>query len=1396
MMRRLISQFLAIILVTGSFAPAGFAQQQNDTKVNTTGPVSTTQGTSKVQPAAGTEGTGATYNFLPYSLPGQYPNPLTQQIENQPFDIAYASRTQPVQTSDWWTGIGLQWSNDQHTVGWVVGRSDAEGKAGRSRGFIAEPFNMSFIDYGDSPANQILGLNPNPAGLRLWSPNRFSVQNTGKSVPDDSFDASNNYGGFGNPAEPSPIVTVGLAGVHPLGTEVRTQAPWSNVKVQSYSDWGSVVSYADAPGEMTITMAAGSPFVWFERTKGAAAFQVWAGDPKPAEGGALSVWYNNGNVLGISVSTVYVPFMSLPTVGSVASYVIYADQGSWSEQKATNGAPVSLFTNATATGAAVLALPHNIDPNNVSALIAAKDDLGKYATVKITDTRLHYPPVAGSDTSVTLSNGQPLPLGFDEKNAVIRSKLQVTTAAFPINGFSGNTPLQLVFPHHRKAMIADSQKNILGGSNTPQYVWNGVIGQYFAYAGASHVRELTNPGGLPFLPGVGMNSAIQNPLMGGQAAADDVYQTMKTWFFVQEPVLPGGKDKEGNDIPANIGSFARNLGTYVNVQTNSYIQGVSGVYEMMNVAEQLSRAPALAVTDSDFGKTKQLVAAEMRDYLLQTLKEMIGQWADVYTAQFFWYNSQYNSLFGFPQGFGSIQNFNDHHFHYGYFLRTAAAIGRYDKNWLTSYLPLIDQIRRDVATYDRNDTQYPFLREFSPFYGHNWADGTGQDGQNQESVSEAMNFAYGMIELGQILGDNKLRDLGVYMFAEEELSAQQYWFNVDANLANSTGTPYNGNWPDALVHYTGPDGNPWKTTLITNVKQFGVFRSTFFGGIAGAYTIQQTPLTAYMLFFGRSQNWLRETWKQYLLDSGGAPQGPYETIVAAIQAQLPQSGTNLTDVGLTPALKRINATHNFFPGAPNAHAKHWSYTMAALGQIDYSVVADTTSYAVFNNNGQRTYTAYNPGATDITVTFTDKSSGAKTTLQVPAGTMASKVPAGEDNVDRVTPHTPDARRLYLRSGNLLSTTAGNWMLPQGQTSFPADAAALSGNLVQVPTRSDQTSQAPQPITQTPIAPPPASDIRTWTGTFSGKLVSNAAQQVTRFALYTNQALFPGWQQDPSVAGNSVTVRFTYDFNSDGKPDRVEILQNAPLSSGNAFLYESKLTEYTGDRLFNGPIGRGSVFIGALENGIIAYTDPFPSQVTNGTLTVQFYGGSNPNLSLLHPYFVSQEASPLTNRASWVKPPYVSDPTQVEPGPSKPECSTICLASPDYYLRNLNRLPSGSVLIAGGGVNPFISTGNANAMRLALDGGASAQDRFNAQFAAMQLSLLAAPGPDTGALGSKLGCYGINFAPVTLGSGATITPNATLGTLMDYARSAARRGGTEDLAALTVLLAQINSHCLR
>ena len=54
---------------------------------------------------------------------------------------------------------------------------------------------------------------------------------------------------------------------------------------------------------------------------------------------------------------------------------------------------------------------------------------------------------------------------------------------------------------------------------------------------------------------------------------------------------------------------------------------------------------------------------------------------------------------------------------------------------------------RDIASPDRDDPLFPFLRTFDPYAGHSWASGTALfgSGNNQESSSEAMNAWTGII---------------------------------------------------------------------------------------------------------------------------------------------------------------------------------------------------------------------------------------------------------------------------------------------------------------------------------------------------------------------------------------------------------------------------------------------------------------------------------------------------------------------------------------------------------------------------------------------------------------------------------------------------------------------------
>ena len=94
---------------------------------------------------------------------------------------------------------------------------------------------------------------------------------------------------------------------------------------------------------------------------------------------------------------------------------------------------------------------------------------------------------------------------------------------------------------------------------------------------------------------------------------------------------------------------------------------------------------------------------------------MIGQWGDVYTANLLMYNSAYNTIYGYPDGYGDVGHLADHHYHYGYFLRAAAAIGRYDPAWLTSHMTIFTNLLNDVACFNCNPTDgftYPAAAQF------------------------------------------------------------------------------------------------------------------------------------------------------------------------------------------------------------------------------------------------------------------------------------------------------------------------------------------------------------------------------------------------------------------------------------------------------------------------------------------------------------------------------------------------------------------------------------------------------------------------------------------------------------------------------------------------------------
>ena len=134
-------------------------------------------------------------------------------------------------------------------------------------------------------------------------------------------------------------------------------------------------------------------------------------------------------------------------------------------------------------------------------------------------------------------------------------------------------------------------------------------------------------------------------------------------------------------------------------------------------------------------------------------------------------------MVGYSTSYDS-ETFNDHHFHYGYFTYAAALLALVDDDFRNNYGDMITLVAKDYANWDRKDTRFPMFRTFDPWAGHSFAGGMGDDnGNGQESSSEAMQGWGGLYLLGVALGNNEMRDAGMFGWLSEARGTAEYWFD-------------------------------------------------------------------------------------------------------------------------------------------------------------------------------------------------------------------------------------------------------------------------------------------------------------------------------------------------------------------------------------------------------------------------------------------------------------------------------------------------------------------------------------------------------------------------------------------------------------------------------------------
>ncbi len=402
----------------------------------------------------------------------------------------------------------------------------------------------------------------------------------------------------------------------------------------------------------------------------------------------------------------------------------------------------------------------------------------------------------------------------------------------------------------------------------------------------------------------------------------------------------------------SIGSDRSTLKRYVDSDAISFKPAPADTYWTGKALGKLATLSSIADVSNN---------AAARDQFKSRLKAILETYftAESKSSSLFYYNRSWGTLIGYPASYGSDESINDHHFHYGYFIRAAAELARLEPEWAIAdrWGGMVNLLIRDCASPDRDDPMFPLLRNFDIYEGHSWADGKGDfaDGNDNESSSEAMNAWTGIILWGEATGNVKLRDLGIYLYVTEKDAIDNYWF--DAHRL----------YPAA---FTMP-----MVSMLWGAK--AVYATWFSGDPISMHGINILPVQSGSLYLGTDPALVRRnveglTTERKARDAKDPKRGPVARVGAnwGDWGDIIQMYHALSDA--PGAIAETNfETQSIEGGNSRANLYLWLSVFNAVGAVDASISADTTSYAVFKKGGRRTYIAYNPGKAAKTVTFSD-----------------------------------------------------------------------------------------------------------------------------------------------------------------------------------------------------------------------------------------------------------------------------------------------------------------------------------------------------------------------------------------------------------------------------------------
>ena len=595
------------------------------------------------------------------------------------------------------------------------------------------------------------------------------------------------------------------------------------------------------------------------------------------------------------------------------------------------------------------------DEVQVRTLLAS---FAEYAFAEVTDTRadpLYNPLAAGKDVTVSFT---------------------FSTAPVGTETPAGDAPLRAMYPHQyleqRKVFILDRDLKQVSASAWDQgWYWPSLKGPMLLASGNSFQNSLDVP---PCLP-----APVDDP---EKAKADRMAACLDQAMETRDPNF---------------------------LSQGSYF----GAQEMHRLAMLLPMAEMIRGNASDPAKV-DTSAKGIYQYVSDALGYRLRASRENGTAKnaaehVFYYDSRWGSMIPSPEdGFAADSLLNDHHFHYGYFLKTAAEIARWEKGhptepgnkkWAEAYAPMIRLLIRDIAHTNRSgtgkDPDFPFLRYFSPYAGHSWANGPsrGNQGGQQESSSEAIQAWAGILLWSQLNfpedGENAdLERWAAWLFASEARCAELYWFGFTADEAFKPWLSFR--------QFAGKSDNvplPYVPSLVSQVNQNEMTFQTDFGNPPLLKLgIQMLPLTGSSLYLASGSGNADALVAGYLNndlpklgDGGTSPSNKdklimlqamtdrYKENAKALITPAPDGSVPLDSWKMQWQIPAPTFDNLILQDTSRGAIFWWIDCLLSHGlPLHGENGADHSSAACFRDERGRTlYTAYNPDTSPLVVTFAD-----------------------------------------------------------------------------------------------------------------------------------------------------------------------------------------------------------------------------------------------------------------------------------------------------------------------------------------------------------------------------------------------------------------------------------------